>query len=284
MSKQLLPSWDPSEPAPSYEESIAPNAGNLTKSATSLQREKSPSNSTSLIRLERTRRIQQQITDFIVPCFLEHLSNAVNNLTILLVPSDCLSHSGPHKPITAQNVVSPSFQVLNTTGSVIEMTGDGNRSSFWIQQPVLNELDILLRRKLTGVTPQQDPLDPAASYGSSSRSPTQQNFIPQSSAPLPSRPAKKSWFKRAMPQLPGPEHDPTGETGKWDLGWRSPDVTRETEMEAARQKERESRVLRQDEIAVSARFRDVSFRMENEMGLLETNTIKCVWIEIEVGV
>lgn len=284
MSKQPLPLWDSSDPVPSYEESIAPSPANLTRSPPPLAREKSPSNTTSLIRLERTRRIQQQITDSVLPRFLEHLSNAVNNLTILLVPSDCLSHSGSDRAITAQNVVSPSFQTLNTTGSVIELSGDGNRSSFWIQQPVLNELDTLLRRELTGVAPQQDPLDPAAGRGAPSLSPSQHSFVPQPSAPLPSRPPKKSWFKRGMPQLPAPEHDPTGQTGKWNLGWRSPELTRESELEAARQKERESRVLSQDEIAVTMRFRDVSFRIESEMGLLETSTVKCIWIEIEVGV
>lgn len=87
-----------------------------------------------------------------------------------------------------------------------------------------------------------------------------------------------------MPQLPGPEHDPTGETGKWELGWRSSEVASENEAEAARQRERRLRILKQDEIAVATRFQDVSLRTESELGLLDTNTVKCIWIEIEVGV
>jgi hypothetical protein len=88
--------------------------------------------------------------------------------------------------------------------------------------------------------------------------------------------------------LPGPDHDPTGDTGKWDLGWRKAPSTSAGEVAAPSdwtpQPALPPNILRMDEIAIKTQLRDVSFRMENELGLLVTNTVKCVWVEIEVGV
>jgi len=43
------------------------------------------------------------------------------------------------------------------------------------------------------------------------------------------------------------------------------------------------RGLGTNEIDAHARLKDVSFRTETELGLLATETVKCVWFEIEVG-
>ena len=58
----------------------------------------------------------------------------------------------------------------------------------------------------------------------------------------------------------------------WKLGWRSED---EDGMS--------SRKLGLDEIRVNTRIKDVSANSESELGLLLTETVKGVWLEIEVG-
>jgi len=225
-----------------------------------------------MIRQQRTRRIQSLIDSQIIPCFSSYLVDAVNNLTILIIPSGSLPAT--RTELSVANVLTPSFQDLSTTVTVISLSGEDNHANFWTQTPVVHELDTLLHRELSGIVPQQDPL-------SEQHEPKPQSgyrLTPQPTPGLPERPQKKSWFKRALPQLPqlpGPEHDPTGETGKWELGWRSPPPDT---------KENTKRALRPDEFAVHTKLQDTTLRTESEMGLLETTTTKCIWVQVEVGI
>lgn len=223
-----------------------------------------------MIRQERTRRIQSLIDSHILPCFSSYLANAVNNLTILIIPSGSLPST--RTGLSVANVVAPSFQNLSTTGAVISLSGEDNRANFWTQPPVVQELDILLHRELSGRVPQQGPI----SEWQEPKPQSEYRLTPQPTPGLPERPQKQSWLKRALPQLPGPDHDPTGETGKWDLGWRSPEP--DTKESAT------MRTLRPDEFAVHTKLQDVSLRTESEMGLLETTTVRCIWVQVEVGI
>jgi len=282
MSKQTFDSWNPPSDRipPTYEESIA------ASSRQPLVREKSTSTASapSMIRQERTRRILNLVTSSIIPCFTTHLTNACNSLTIVVVPADSLQTTST---VTEQNIVTPSLQTLETTGAVIPLSGDENRPSFWTQQVVVQELDAVLRRELSGGSAAEEGL---LSDFPDSNTPTESQMQQLPTAPLPPRPDKKSWLKRTF-VLPGPDHDPTGETGKWDLGWRSPDSPSGTGDSAigsgrtAVSKTRtKTRTLEGDEVFVDTRLQDVSFRTESEMGLLETTTVKCVWVEIEIVV
>lgn len=277
MSKSFLDPGESFDRIPTYEESVA------TSSHPSAFRERTTS-TTSIIRQERTRRIFELVTTTIIPCFTSLLSNACNSLTVVLVPADALQTPNP---VTEQNVVSPSIHKHETTGSVVQLTGIDNRSSFWIQQAVVQELDQILRRELASGSPAQyTQVEP--DFKSPPPATTQLDVQPSPDTVLPPRPGKKSWLKRTF-VLPGPEHDPTGETGKWDLGWRSPESSNAFEAGAGnepalwRARER-TRALSADEVAVHTRLQDVSFRTESEMGLLETTTVKCIWVEIDVGV
>ena len=279
MSKSSSFHWDNSDPVPSYEESISSSSHSAGITQPQPLAEKSTSKPTPpvhlMIREERTRRIQNLITSTLLPCFTSHLINAVANLTIVVVPTGSLPSTSV--PIGARNVVTPSFQNLSTTGAVVCMSGEDNGACFWTQKPVAQELDSLLRRELTGGTSEQDPIWDRREQKSQS----QYQFISQPSLSLPARTEKKSWFKRAIPQVPNSERDPTGETGKWDLGWRSPQPEDVDQRMAG---EKRSRALNPDEVDVHTKFQDVSFRTESEMGLLEATTVKCIWINIEVGV
>ncbi|KEF63327.1 uncharacterized protein A1O9_01304 [Exophiala aquamarina CBS 119918] len=273
MSKATFPQFEDADPVPSYEDSISSNTWTSTVSQARLAREKSPSGGTSsitsMIRHERTRRLQSLIDSHILPCFSSYLANAVNNLTILIIPSGSLPST--RTELSAANVVAPPFQSLSTTGTVIYLSGEDNGANFWTQASVVQELDTLLHRELSGKSPQQDPL----SERHEPRVQFECRLTPQSTPGLPERPQKKPWFKRGLPQLPGPDHDPTGETGKWDLGWRSPEPdSKETAT---------MRTLRPDEFAVRTKLQDASLRTESEMGLLETTTVRCIWVQVEVG-
>ncbi|KAL2444246.1 hypothetical protein ABEF95_016079 [Exophiala dermatitidis] len=279
MSKSTTNPWDfsdpVSDPVPSYEESIVARPALQPTS-----REKSGAGP-SIIRQERTRRIANLVANSIIPCFTQYLSNAYNKLTIAVVPSDCLRTSGE---VTGQNIVAPPL-TSETTTSVIVLSGDDNRSSFWTQRAVVYELDQILRQQLWLLTG-TDGIPPELARSRINdliphiRSETQHDTVE-----LPPRMNKKSWLKRAF-VLPGPDHDPTGETGKWKLGWREetdPSATQAASFGEIPARTR-TRPLGADEIDVNTILRDVSFRTESELGLLETTTVKCIWVEIEVGV
>ncbi|KIX93123.1 uncharacterized protein Z520_11180 [Fonsecaea multimorphosa CBS 102226] len=286
---------DPTDRIPTYEEAVAVStkAAAAASSSSPGSRQRTASSSTSSIRQQRTRRIYELVVESLIPCFATHVSNLCNHLTIIVVPAD--NNLRATRTLTEQNVVSPSLPSHQTTGVVITLSGTENHSSFWTQQAVVEELDLLLRRELS------NPSASAAESETQSESLNEKSQPPQSQLPpppqfqvqpapetqLPPRPTKSSWFKRAF-ALPGPDHDPTGETGKWNLGWRSPEQSSESSIgdssnSTSKRREGSNRTLQTDEVAVQTRLHDVSFRTENDMGLLETTTVKCIWIEIEVG-
>jgi hypothetical protein len=274
MSKSDLDPSPSTDRIPTYEEALASSS-----SPDPNWRRRTTSNASS-IRDERTRRVFEVVTKAIIPSFASHVSNLCNHITIILVPA----HTFPASTtVTEQNVVSPSLHSYRTSGTVVALTGPENRASFWTQQSVVQELDQIVRRELSDPSPAA-PVKVVDEKSQSIPLPPLQ-VQPGPGNQLPSRPTKQSWLKRTF-ALPGEDHDPTGETGKWNLGWRSPDPA-ETNTDhynwAPQQKDR-IKTLTTDEVAVQTKLQDVSFRTESEMGLLETTTVKCIWIEIEVGV
>ncbi|KAJ9615198.1 hypothetical protein H2200_001272 [Cladophialophora chaetospira] len=273
MSKSSFDSSDIPDRIPTYEEALASSS-----SPPPNWRRRTTSTSTN-IREERTRRIFEVVTNAIIPKFATHVSNLCNHVTIVLVPADVLPTAST---VTEQNVVSPSLQKHRTTGNVVVLKRPENHSTFWTQQTVVAELDHILRRELSSPAPVTQSTRIDEKTQSPSLPPLQ---VQPTSTRLPSRPCKLSWLKRTL-ILPGEDHDPTGETGKWNLGWRSPETLEKPAENygwTARSKDRSIK-LQPDEVAVETQLQDVSFRIENEMGLLETSTVKCIWIEIEVGV
>ncbi|KIW41888.1 hypothetical protein, variant [Exophiala oligosperma] len=252
------------ERIPTYEESVASS----TNPRSMGRWEKSSRSMPSMIRQERTRRIEQLIAELIVPTVSMKLSSGCSSLSIIILPSASLTANGE---VTEQNIVTPGPQAQESR-TVLTLRGEENSASFWTQNPVVQELEFFLRQELS-----EEPIDAATLFDNQ----LQAEVRSQPTAPLPQRPKPKSWLKRAF-ESPGADHDPTGETGKWNLGWRSPDTRSGSQDSGWRAKERRRNVQR-DELAVHARLENVSFRTESEMGLLETNTVKCLWVEIELG-
>ncbi|KIW20908.1 hypothetical protein PV08_01487 [Exophiala spinifera] len=254
----------PTERIPTYEESVATHANPTSMGSLGKQSRSMP----SMVRQERTRRIEQLIVNSIIPIFSLKLSSGCSYLSIIILPADSPC---ANEDVTERNIVTPGPQPRESR-AVLTLQGEDNCSSFWTQNPVVQELEFFLRQELS-----EEPMSSTSLFDNH----LQVEIRGRPTAPLPQRPKPKSWLKRTF-VLPGPDHDPTGETGKWNLGWRSPDSTSHQDS-GWRAKERRKNVLR-DELAVHTRLEDVSFRTESEMGLLETNTVKCLWIEIELGV
>ncbi|OCT48628.1 hypothetical protein CLCR_05050 [Cladophialophora carrionii] len=274
MSKSDHDPAGPTDRIPTYEEALASSSSHPVSWP-----RRTTSNAIS-IRDERTRRVFEVVTRAIIPSFANHVSNLCNHITIILIPADAFPAS---KTVTEQNVVSPPLHSFRTTGTVVTLSGTENRASFWTQQAVVQELDQILRRELSGSSPAAPPKLADEKTQSVPLPPLQ--VQPAPGAQLSPRPSKQSWLKRTF-ALPDEDHDPTGETGKWDLGWRSPEPCETDTGQFSRTSQRRDgiKTLQADEVSVQTKLQDVSFRTENEMGLLETTTVKCIWIEIEVGV
>ena len=193
-----------------------------------------------MIPQERTRKIQTLATGTIFPYFEKHLKAGRNSFTLVIVPANSLPDGR-----AVHSIAAPSLNVVELSEHLIQLSGDENRASFWTQPNVPEELDSTLRKMIIGSEKQ---LDPPADTGDSRHQPRSAGLLLRVKHHL---------------ALPRPEHDPTGETGKWEIGWRS----------APHQKS-----------AIWIRTQDTSFRTENEMGSLDTTTKACIWINVNIGV
>ncbi len=204
----------------------------------------------------RTRRIQNLLTTHIEPELYSHLLDGIHKRAFLVIPSDILTQQ-PH--LAAKDIVS-----LPNAGdvTVIRLSGDDNRAAFWQQPGMLRELASSLRARLaaSGHKVESDPTNAQIETAERSPSPTLDQAQQRTSP---------SWLKKQF-GTPGPQHDPTATTN-YKLGWRAED------------EDLPSRTLGLDEMRVLARVRDLYFRVETEMGLLDSVTAKVLWLELEVG-
>jgi hypothetical protein len=201
----------------------------------------------------RTRRIQHLLTCHIEPVLYSQFLDGIYKRAFIIIPADILTKQ---QHLAADDIVS-----LPNAGNVtvIRLSGDDHRAAFWQQPGVLQELASSLRARLTA-------------SGHKVESPT--NIATESAQPSPSlEPSQQrtssSWLKKQF-GTPDPYYDPTATTN-YKLGWRS-------ENEDVPQ-----RKLALDEVRVVAKVRDVSFRVETEMGLLDSVTGKVLGLELEVG-
>jgi len=233
---------------PTYEESV-------NDRTTSRPVEKPSSQFTSSLQQrreqERIRRVNEIVSDHIEPTFFDLFTDPVASLVVVLVPSDALP---PNSPTLAPRNISCPTPGLNAR--VIHLSGDNDRTAFWQQTSVIRELDIAVCNHLRAYT-----------QNASTHAP----LSPSTAQILPTRPQRTSWFKRTF-GTPGPDRDPTGTTGQWNLGWRKDDEAVENAGHD-----------RPEEPSASAKLRGVTFRIESELGLLDSRTINCVWIEIKLG-
>ncbi|RMD39419.1 hypothetical protein DV735_g5716, partial [Chaetothyriales sp. CBS 134920] len=234
---------------PSYEESTTAHQAVISPSFS----EKPPRLSIQQRnRLKRTRLVNDLVCSQVEPVISRHLEDGIGSTVAILVPSDVLP---PSTIISTSNITSPAL-LPNT--SLVRLRQDDYKASFLHQPAVINDLASALTASL---------VDPTQLQLSSSSPPT-----PRPTEPLPARPQPDQ--RRTLKYMAGiaePDQDPTGSTGSWNLGWRDESDQAET-----------STTVHTDEVAVVTRLQDITLRLESDMGLLESATIKCVWCSVEL--
>lgn len=234
--------------APPYEAS--------SKSPPAFSESKNPSQPSLHLQLTTARsgRIVDLVKWQIEPLLYAELLEGATQRAFVIVPANVLTQQ---PDLAAKDIVS-SHDVENIT--LIRLDGPENKSAFWLQRGVIQELASRLRERLATsghkVEPaSMAPIEPA--QGTSAQDVQSK------------RQTSPSWLVRQF-GTPGPQHDPTATTN-YRLGWRS-------EKENLLQ-----RTLGLDEVRVLATARPISFRVETEMGLLDSITGTVLWLEIEVG-
>jgi hypothetical protein len=202
----------------------------------------------------RSRRIQSLLAAYVDPVLTAQAIDGLYNTILIVIPSDILTEQSN---LTAKDIVS---RLESTSVKVVRIHGDENRSAFWQQKSVLQELTSSLRARLAASGHKIERPDDAMMQPASPPAP-----LPQSQG----KPSSSSWFKKQL-STPGPEHDPTASTN-YKLGWRASD------------EDVPRRPLELDEVRVVVRVKDISFRVETAMGLLDSVTAKVLCLEFEVG-
>ena len=246
---------DNDDPVPSYEESVEPFTNNPIISAGDTKTPQRPPLQTRLAET-RSHRIRSVVAAYIEPLLDAQLLNCIAKNTLILLPSDTLTSL----PDLAAKDLTGLPESARNASVVVRLHGTDNQAAFWLQPIVVQQLSSELRHRLAASGHRvEEPLLPERTTS-----------IPQTAATTSSSGTRSSWLKRTFG--PGQQTDPTASTSHWKLGWRS-----EEEEEATKRK------LSLDEMRVNAKVNDVSVMTESELGLLLTETVKAIWLEIEVG-
>jgi hypothetical protein len=237
---------DIDDPVPSYEESS--RLPNYSTSDTKAPRRPLQTQLTEA----RSSRIRAVLADYIEPLLDTQIQNCVARNTFILIPSDTLKDL-PN--LSTKDLAGLPESARNAI--IVRLHGQDNQAAFWLQPVVVQQLSSELKCRLAASGHKlEEPL------------PDEQTSSPQRSN-MPTG-TSSSWLRRNFGL--GQQGDPTASMRHWKLGWRSEDEDGTS-----------SRKLGLDEIRVNARLKDVSANSESELGLLLTETVKGVWLEIEVG-
>ena len=252
---------------PSYEESIATSPPPPTSTNTTSSQKISPRQRIQQrTRQERLRRVAALIANHVEPAINNHLEDGTTKMLVLLLPADSFPN-GSYASVSTASITSPTLSLptalLNLRSSLRHGEREEDyRSSFLNQGVVVHDLTTALHQSM--LNPEAlclySELQPQSSPSSSS----------SQISPAALLPPRKSWFQRKF-GLPPADHDPTGSTGAWNLGWRSDADPASTQAS-----------ISTDEISISTRLQDVSFRTESEMGLMESRSVKCIWLEVDI--
>jgi hypothetical protein len=232
---------------PSYEESL--------REENRRQRVAADSKTTpfqSQIASTRARRINTLLGNHVHPQIANQVVDGILRWTFILVPSDELRDA---QTLSKSNLAGIPEDVVNPI--VVRLVGQENPAAFWQQPAVVQQLAAELRSNL-------------ASSGHLTEEPSELPQLP----PRPTAaaaPAMISTLSRKTSDS-SQTYDPTGTTNHWRLGWR-------TDAESGNSRP----PLRADEARVTTETRDTSFTTESELGLLLAETVKCLWLDVELG-
>jgi hypothetical protein len=200
----------------------------------------------TLLAEARSHRIDSVLTAYIEPLLDAQILDCVARSTFILIPSDSLTNL-PN--LSAKDLAGLPESARNA--AVVRLHGPENQTAFWLQPAVVEQLASDLKYRL-------------ASSGHKLERQSEEVQKPTVAANKP------SWLKRGLGF--GQQSDPTASTRHWKLGWRTEDEEDEID-----------RRLSLDEMRVRAKVKEVSVMTESELGLLLTETVKAVWLLIEIG-
>jgi hypothetical protein len=196
----------------------------------------------------RSNRIRSVLAAYIEPLLDAQILNCVAGSTFILIPSDSLNNL-PN--ISAKDLAGLPESARSAV--VVRLHGPENEAAFWLQPAIVEQLTSDLKCRL-------------ASSGHRLEDVSEEVQKPAVVATT----TKSSWLKRSLGF--DQQSDPTASTRHWKLGWRPEDEEGET-----------NKKLALDEMRVRAKVKEVSVMTESKLGLLLTETIKAVWLLIEIG-
>jgi hypothetical protein len=196
----------------------------------------------------RSHRIRSVLTAYIEPLLDAQILDCVAKSTFILIPSDSLTNL-PN--LSAKDLAGLPESARNAV--VVRLHGPENQAAFWLQPPIVEQLTSDLKCRL-------------ASSGHRLEDQSEESQSPTVASPA----TKSSWLRRNLGF--GQQSDPTASTRHWKLGWRPEDEEDET-----------NKKLALDEMRVRAKVKEVSVMTESELGLLLSETVKAVWLSIEIG-
>ena len=199
----------------------------------------------TLLTEARSHRIRSVLTAYIEPLLDAQILGCVARSTFILIPSDSLTNL-PN--LSAKDLAGLPESARNA--AVVRLHGPENQAAFWLQPATVEGLASDLKCRL-------------ASSGHTLEQQSEEVQRPTIAATA----TKPSWLKRSLGF--GQQSDPTASTRHWKLGWRAEDE--------------EDGKLALDEMRVRAKVKEVSVMTESELGLLLTETVKAVWLSIEIG-
>lgn len=253
----------PEYAAPSYEESVSspPPLLNAQDSKSSLPLPRAPQAPLpSHLTETRTQRITDILSTYIDPLLISQGASGLYKTTFLLVASNdptlqlqTSSYSTPKEP---EVVGFPSDEIVK----IVRLKGEENNLEFWRQPPVVAELESALKSRLavSGHRLEQAPgeyVPPSVAQAS----PEKESKKPES----------RSFWGRSKEKQ---KADAVVVDRK--LGWRA---------EEPKQDNTPKGKVPTGLVRATVRWRPVSTRVENDMGLYETKNGTGLCISIEVG-
>lgn len=246
------------ERVPSYEESVSSSDFSSPHNRTTFNQSTAETKSTtrpfqSQIASTRSLRIRSVLAAYVEPLLESQGSNGISESTLILIPSDVLS-SLPN--IKATDLVGLPESARNVT--VIRLHGPENQATFWEQPAVVRQLITDLNDRLAASGHRiEEPLVPQK---------------PPLQRPKPPASGRSSWLRKSFATNQSQSSDPTASMSHWKLGWNAEDGEGGA-----------TRSLGLDEYRLHAKVKDISVMTESDLGLLLTETVKGIWLDVEVG-
>jgi hypothetical protein len=258
----------PEYAAPSYEESVSspPPLRNAQDSKSSLPLPQAPQAPLpSHLTETRTQRITSILSTYIDPLLISQGASGLYKTTFLLVASNdpsfqsqISSYSTPKEP---EIVGFPADEIVK----IVRLKGEENNLEFWRQPPVVAELESALKSRLAASGHRLEQ-----TYGETVTQVEQPSS--EETHAVSKKPESRSFWGRSRDKQKSSPTEPFIVDRK--LGWRAEEPQHDNTPKGK---------VPTGLVRATVRWRPVSTRVENDMGLYETKNGTGLCVSIEVG-